>query len=398
MNFLPDSRKTIVALSLCIFCGILPASSPAAKQPHKDKIGKIAFIGFDDAGSQLGPMMQPILDAQTKLWPNDAKITFYSLHFGNADVDPTALNALINQVESLVQTLKDQGYRKIVLPDRSTFLAPFILGTGGSLTVPIDVRHSQVAFGTVCPGTTAVDQAPNVFRFCDTKVDSLSNLYSLVAPGGQILVLFQTADAPSDNVRQTVQAQAGQLSITYSEQGIAFNGTNFSASDLSAAANQIASLPSGSVVVHAVNGALTANYTADALTQGQIFVPTVTHYAGNFFPSQTLPVDLQLGVSAVSKPSLELEELGFPISEPAFSNDPRAHLYIEVLGWITNQGKFFGVDDHHLQFDQFGTRIAYEIEDLYVPANTLDIAETNLRQNPRWLAERFPWSWSSVFK
>jgi hypothetical protein len=395
MNFLPDSRKTIVALSLCLFYGLLPASSHAAKHAHKDRI---AFIGFDDAGSQLGPMMQPILDAQTKFWPTGAKISFYSFHFGNAGTDSAALDALINQVENLVRTLKDQGYHEIVLPDRSTFLAPFILGTGGSLTQPINVRHSQVAFGTVCPGTTAVDQAPNVFRFCDTKVDSLSNLYSLVAPGGQILVLFQAGDTVSDSVRQTVQARAGQLGIAYSEQGLAFNGTNFSASDLSAAASQIASLPSGSVVVHVVDGAFTANYTSDALAQGQIFVSTVTHYAGNYFPSTALPVDLQLGVSAVSKPSLELEELGFPISEPAFSNDPRQRLFIEVFGWITNQGKFFGVDDHHLQFDQFGTRIAYEIEDQYVPANTLDIAETNLRQNPRWLAERFAWSWSSVFK
>jgi hypothetical protein len=62
-----------------------------------------------------------------------------------------------------------------------------------------------------------------------------------------------------------------------------------------------------------------------------------------------------------------------------------------------NHGNFVGIDDHHLQFDQFGTRIAYEIEDLVLPANAFVPVLKNVRQNPRWLSERFAWSWSSVF-
>jgi hypothetical protein len=386
-----------------VFYGIFPANSPAAPQPDRAQAGKIAFIGFDDTGSQLGPMMQPILDAQKMLWPSRKPISFQFLHFGAAAEGTAALNALINQVEALVLQLKKQGYDKIVLPDRSTFLGPFILGTGGSLTQPINVRHPNVVFGTVCPGTSAVDEAPNVFRFCDTKVDSLGNLGSLVGAGGKILVLFQTDDIVSEIVRDKVQSRAAELSVDYSEQGIAFNfnGANYSAADLAAAASQIAALPPGSVVVHVVNGESTHQfaYTRDALAQGQIFVSTVTHFAGNFFPTAPIPVDLQLGAVPVSKPSLELEKLGFPITTAEFLADPRVGLYIEVYGWMANLGEFVGVDDHHLQFDQFGTRIAYEVEDQYLPANmTADTVTTNQRTNPRWLSERFPWSWSSVFK
>ena len=384
----------IVALFLTLFA-VLAADSQAAAAANANKI---AFIGFDDAGSQLGPMMQPIRDAQLKLWQTGQPITFHLLHFGDAGTNSASRASLIDQVETLVRQLKATGCHKIVLPDRSTFLAPFILGTEGSLTQPIDVRHANTVFATVCPGTPAVDQASNVFRFCDVKVDFLSNLYSMVTPGGTILVLFQTGDVVSDNLRETVQIRAGQLSLAYSEQGIAFNGTNFSASDLSAAANQIASLPPGSIVVHVVNGALSSAYTADALAQGQIFVPTVTHFAGNFFPSTPIPVDLQLGASPVSEPSLEMEKIGFPITDEAFGADPREKLFIEIFGWMANNGKFIGVDDHHLQFDQYGTRIAYQIDDSYVAANTTAVAVTNQRQNPRWLAERFPWSWKSVFK
>ena len=384
----------IVALFLALF-GILAANSQAAAAANASKI---AFIGFDDTGSELSPMMQPILDAQSKLWQTGQPITFHLLHFGDAGTNSASRASLIDQVETLVRQLKATGCRKIVLPDRSTFLAPFILGTEGSLTQPINVRHANVVFATLRPGTPAVDQASNVFRFFDVKVDYLCALYSRVTPGGTILVLFQTDDVVSDNFRQAVQNRAGQLSLAYSEQGMAFNGTNFSASDLSAAASQIASLPPGSVVVHDVNGALSDAYTADALTQGQIFVPTVTHFAGNFFPSTAIPVDLQFGASPVSEPSLEMEKIGFPITDEAFGADPRDKLFIEIFGWLANNGKFIGVDDHHLQFDQYGTRIAYQIEDNFVPANTTAVAVANRRQNPRWLAERFPWSWKSVFK
>ena len=192
-TLLYDRPRAVLALLLCVFYGIFPANSPAAPQPDRAQAGKIAFIGFDDTGSQLGPMMQPILDAQKMLWPSRKPISFQFLHFGAAAEDTAALNALINQVEALVLQLKKQGYDKIVLPDRSTFLGPFILGTGGSLTQPINVRHPNVVFGTVCPGTSAVDEAPNVFRFCDTKVDFLGNLGSMVGAGGKILVCSKPA-------------------------------------------------------------------------------------------------------------------------------------------------------------------------------------------------------------
>jgi len=184
---------------------------------------------------------------------------------------------------------------------------------------------------------------------------------------------------------------------------VAFDDPLYNTLDEAAAASAIAALPAGSVVVHVANGAHQEAYTLSGISDGGIFVASsnngpIRHFAGNYFPeASTIPVPLELGYALVDNPSRITERIGFPTHYDAWLVDPRQKLYIEAYGFLAKCGRFDGVLDHFLAFDAGGTRIQKQLEQSYLPANSL-VPTWGVRiDNNRWYTEQVAWPWVQVF-
>ena len=398
----------VAALSATVLASTkaLVAPSPAAAWPGGCQTKqKVAFIGFPGING-LEDMQAPLRSLR-KLWPVKAlafRYTTSPLTFSGPGLD-----TLVDEVEARVNYLEAHGFNRIGLPSVSSFLVPFIYGTGGSLGgVNLQTRHPNTVFVTINNGTSAVDDlaaASNVFRFVDvpSSNDSLEPaIDALVGPSGQLLILYQEGDAVSESVRDQYLAIAGNLGITSTAMAMTYNGSDFD-EDMPAAKSALDALPAGSLVVHAVNGnpnvqdayetsALNASIFVDSSTNGAI-----RHFGGNFFPSTGLPVALEFGYSPVDQPTWQSTRAGFPTNYQNWFDDQRSKGYMDAFGFLAKCGKFHGILDGFLRFDEGGTRINLQLERVYLPADSLTFTPAERIDNPRWDAEQYAWDWNAVF-
>jgi hypothetical protein len=309
------------------------------------------------------------------------------------------LDAVVDELESEVDTLQSQGFNRIGLPPRSSLLQPFILGSAGSLGgIDIDTRHPGVVFTVTNPGTTAVDssQADSVFRFLDvpTSGDLVTQVEPLLGPSGTFLLVHQYGDVVSESVRDAFVSVAATLGTTVQTAPVTFDGSHFDPTALASARTQLLALVAGSIAVHIVNGALTAEYTTDALA-ADLFVDGagVRHFAGNYYPSEPLPVALEYGQSLVWNPSRTTEALGLPTKYEDWVDDSTTQsvaLYLEDYIWMATCGATDGLLDGFLEFDAGGTSIQFQIQRLYEAAGTTTAVTGERRSNPRWYTDQVP--------
>ncbi len=72
-------------------------------------------------------------------------------------------------------------------------------------------------------------------------------------------------------------------------------------------------------------------------------------------------------------------------------------LYLEAYGWLANCGVFNGILDGFLAFDSGGNRISFQLQEGFIPANSLAFATGQRQSNPRWYTDQYPWNWNVVF-
>lgn len=397
-----------LAATLLVSGNAMLSPSPAAAWPAGcQSKQKVAFIGFPGM-SDLEAMQAP-LRALRKLWP----VKKLQFHYTTSPIDLSGpgLDTLVDEVEAKVNSLEANGFNRIGLPSFSAFLNPFIHGTGGSLGgIPLQTRHPNSVFVTLNNGTSAVDdltEAGNVFRFLD--VPSLNEstelaVDNLIGPGGEMLVLYQEGDAASESVRDSFLGIATTLSVTAGTVALSYDGFDFNSLDIEQAAQAVDNVPAGSLVVHIVNGVTTVqdDYVAAALTDGHIFVDDsssgpIRHFGGNFSPTSAIPVDLEYGYSVVDTPSWQSTRAGFPTKYQPWLDDLRQKLYMEAFGFLAKCGKFHGILDGFLKFDEGGTRINFQLERSYLPKGSTSFAVGARIENPRWEDDQVAWDWNAVF-
>jgi len=387
--------------------------TPVAAWPAGcDTKQKVAFLDFPEAavgGQSSLESMEPSLRALAQIWP--VKRLRFRLLTAPFDTSGPGVDAVVNELETRVDYLEAHGFNRIGLPAYSAFLAPFIHGTAGSLGgVPLETRHPNSVFVTINNGTSATEdpvEAGNVFRFYD--IPSNNQLASpaiddLITGSGEMLILYQDNDVASADVKANFETIAAGLGITVTSVAIDYNGSNFDSGDLTSAAAAIDALPAGSLVVHIVNGvpSIQDQYVTDALAAGGIFVDhssngPIRHFAGNYFPSLSVPVPVEFGYSTADRPSWQSTKAGFPTSYADWFNDGRQKLYMDAFGFLAKCGKFHGILDGFLKFDAGGTRINKQYERVYFPANSTTLTPGERFDNPRWYDDQYNWDWNAVF-
>lgn len=366
---------------------------------------KIAFIAFP--GQEGLEQMQAPLRELRELWPV-RKLKFRYLDAA-PDNSPAGVDAIVDELEARVDYLEANGFKRIGLPTYSYVLAPFINGTAGSLGgVNLQTRHPNTVFVTMRNGTDATEDpaaAGNVFRFLDVPSYDTSlelSVDDLVGPAGEMLILYQSADVVSESVRDQYLDLATDLGITASAMALTYDGFDFD-TDMPAAKAALDALPAGSLVVHITNSdpSYMDLYETSAIGAG-IFVDESTngpirHFAGNFFPLGKIPVALELGYQAFDRPSWQSTRAGFSDKLGEWRNDFREKLYMEAFGFLAKCGKFNGILDGFLRFDEGGTRIDKVLERVYLPAGSAELAYGERIDNPRWYDEQAAWDWDAVF-
>ena len=371
---------------------------------HRQKIAFIALPGVDGLEAMQAPLRK-----LSNIWPV-RKLAFRYMT-SPQDFEGAALDTIVNELESRVNNLESQGFKRIGLPSRSVLLEPFIYGTAGSLGgVDLQTRHPNTTFVTMNPGTKAVDDvdaAGNVFRFLDVRSLNASTglaIDNLVGPSGEMLIIYQNGDEVSEGTRDLYLQFASNLGITAQQRTVGYNGSDFDALDMEQAAQAIDSLPAGSLVVHIVNGVseIQDDYVAAALADGHIFVGdssngAIKHFGGNFFPSTAVPVVVELGYTTFDRPSWQSTRAGFSNRTTEWNDDTRQKLYMDAFGFLARCGKFNGILDGFLRFDEGGTRINKQLERIYLPADSLAVAYGANIDNERWYQAKYPWNWDEVF-
>ena len=368
--------------------------------PCCEKIG-IILIDFKD-GTIKNEVT--VLRRASRKWQVKA-IEFRFLDVADG-TDQTSVDTAVNLVESYVDELKLKGFKRFILPSQSTVLAPFLLGTGGSLGgVPFHIRHPDVIAAVYNPGTPVVDQIPNVWRFTDVFSDSdgaltIGCIASFLEPGGKILILHQQGDLVSDfytdlYTNYVVPNLPGPPAII--DIPIPFNGTNFNFTGVLVA---IQNLPTGSIVVHIANGSYGAIWSTDGTSAG-IFIASstngpITHFGGNYAPNQvSVPVVIELGCGAGQAPgaSCDAVELGYSSNWDDFIGAVDLWYigtgYYQAFAWLATCGQYCG-DDNRLKFSRGGTLIGMFVFDQSFPANSTIVEISQIRINPRWIDQDDP--------
>ena len=410
----PRARFISLFVTAAIAAGLLSSaqalvapSTASARPAGCDHRQRIAFIGLPDS-SGLEDMEAPLRKLR-EIWP--ARRLAFRYMTSPQDFNGAALDTIVNELETRVTNLESNGFKRIGLPSRSVLLEPFIYGTAGSLGgVNLQTRHPNTTFVTMNVGTAAVDDldaAGNLFRFLDVPSGNDSTALAvdnLLGPAAEMLILYQSDDPASENVRDSYLQLASDLGITATQSSVGYDGFDFDALDLEQAAQAIDSLPAGSLVVHIANGVATIqdDYVAAALTDGHIFVDessngSIKHFAGNFAPSVSVPVVVEYGYQTVDRPSWQSTRAGFSDRYSVWFNDPRQKLYMDAYGFLARCGKFNGILDGFLRFDEGGTRINKQLERVYLPANSLTFTPGEKIDNERWYDDKYAWNWDEVF-
>jgi hypothetical protein len=395
---------SLVIASLLVTGKSLVAPSAADARPAGCQSKQsIAFIGLPGVDN-LGPMVSPLKKLRN-LWPVQ-RLQFRYLTSAQ-DFDGPELDTIVNELESRVDNLESLGFNRIGLPSRSLLLQPFIHGTAGSLGgQTIEQRHPDTVFVTMNNGTSATEDpvaASKVFRFLDVPSNSAGttlNFGSMFGVSGQMLIIYQASDLPAEDIRDDYLQLATDLGVIATTAPVDFDGSNFNAADLADAGNAVLNLPVGSVVVHIVNGALSDQYAADATANSTIFYDNsgqIRHFGGNFFPTNGIAVQLELGYQLVDRPSWQATRAGFPSRYRPFYDDPRQKLYMEAFGFLAKCGTFNGILDGWLRFDEGGTRINKELERIYLARFETTVSFGDRVDNERWYDDKVAWDWDQVF-
>jgi len=399
------TAAVVVASFLSATTALAPPSV-AAKPAGCDSRQKIAFIAFPGAEG-LEQMQAPLRELR-EIWP--ARKLGFRYMTSAFDTSPSGIDTVVDELETRVDNLEANGFKRIGLPSISAFLAPFIYGTAGSLGgQTIQQRHPNTTFVTMNPGTSAVDDiaaAGNVFRFIDVpsiiEATSLA-VDNLVTGSGQMLIVFQNGDAVSESVRNQFLQIATDLGLTASSAAVDYNGSQFEDADMDLANLGVDTLPAGSLVVHVVNGdpTITEAYRSAAELRTMFRASStngpIRHFAGNFFPSSSIGGVLELGYQLVDRPSWQSTRAGFPSRYVDFQNDPRQKLYMDAYGFLARCGKFNGILDGFLRFDAGGTRINKELQRIYLDGGSTDISYGQRIDNERWYDDKVVWNWDQVF-
>ena len=108
-----------------------------------------------------------VIQRSAKKWPvNSYKIRIIPTVDAS---DKEALNKVVNLTNDYVKKYYNKGYKKSILPNSSSILSPFLLGSTVELNnVPFQTRFPDMISAVTNPGTPTVNITPNVWRFYDT--------------------------------------------------------------------------------------------------------------------------------------------------------------------------------------------------------------------------------------
>lgn len=355
---------------------------------------KILFIGIDNP-FYLPPMI-PYIERLSQIIPSDA-LDFELIPV----ISPEFVDLEVDKLEKLVTQYYQRGYRYIGLPDQSTLIRPFLLGTGGSLNnIPIDRRWPDVNFMVQGPTIGAVDLMYNVYRFYDINTLENRNLLrfnidQFVKNTGRAYVIFQGAgDAYSSVLTNIITEVALGMGLTTDIFEVGTPDNDFDMEALEEVVDFIKETapppPAQSVIIIAVNGLLSEKFTQAGIESGLFsdFNGRVVHYNYGFDyePEDTLlPVPLYYGrIPVEGIPSLEAASIGIPINPEEYYEFPYLLTYLDAYLWAATCGRTDGINDKQLKFDKSGTRIAYYLADYHIPPNSLIMQLGPYYFNPRW--------------
>jgi hypothetical protein len=411
-------------LTLClgglVATGILPSfAGPNSNNDHDHdhdhgncsrKVGFIQNLDFN---------VSELLDGLTKFFPVRE---FESVVLDNT-VDDDGLDAVVDEMEAIVNDMKSRGIDRILIATFSTSTGPFIEGTAGSLGgVHSDIRHPEVIFAADRQGTTSVDNALNWHRpgidfktFNEIGPLSLLPDVAGVSPQPQFILATDFSGAvDGQNAAFLGQAVAAgydvvPIDLDWNPGTVQFDNFDALSDAVSAAAPQSKVGMSFSAESLAGHPPLTrwVEMTVRGLADLNIFDPTDTNVAyvslnwvpflGDFEDPGTIPVDVLFGAGGVSELVVDpkgvnkfLVKLGFP-DDAAAAYDYDSVNYdggglplSAAFAWLATCGKR-NLDSRYT-IDENRQHVNVYINDLIQPAGAtiFEQVEENLRINPRW--------------
>ncbi len=301
----------------------------------------------------------------------DVEITFAPINTSDLFIGgPSVSNPIF---ENIIKGWNAQGIYRVVLPEYSSSLAPFLRGDYAG-NVPFEVRFPDTIVAVANPGTPEVENHPNIWRFIDATSAHDTNgtieggVYtSNLLPGGKVLLVHTNSGVDLSAATQ-VASFLPSLGVPLGDIilfPITPAGLDFAPATYTAIKNAINLLPNGSVVAYFVNSPIDGNvFVPSAVSAGGIFVNTniltssLTHVGGNFgFESPTTcPVDIQYGLSldgdGRGTPNKWTHCFGLSDSlqdalngAGLWSSDYNAVLHIDIVSWLATRGLWQSLDD-----------------------------------------------------
>jgi len=364
------------------------------KHKHESKCKKIT-VGFADyIGGSLHDTKDAINTAFNKgLFPNIVRIKFAeSLPLAD---DDSNLNAVVDSFEAAINKLISKGCHYILISGKSSFIAPWIRGTGGNLGgFNLQQRHGNVFFMLTNIGTDAYKEIglTNCGKLLDTfNYGNLLSTYlkSNITGKGSLLFIFENGDLASESIKNNYAAAAATAGLKFSAFPINFVGSNFNPADLAAALIRINALPAGSIVAIAVNSepshqnSLSAQFNWAGVTSNPKFV------GANFGPlTVSVPVDIFFpSVPSISPffPPFIIKNLGNYFSNT--TGNIANELFIEGMGYfdaLACHEIYYGFDGRS-RFDSFNSYVNYWIGETVIRAGTFISTFSGIPiENPRW--------------
>ena len=316
--------------------------------------------------------------------------------------DKEAVNKAVNLTNDYVKKYYCKGYKKSILPNSSTILSPFLLGSTVELNgIPFQTRFPDMTSMVTNPGTPTVNITPNVWRMYDTftAADGLletAYIKTILGETGEMLILYQDADALSIGLNTYYTKIATSLGKICSSSAIPFTTSppSYNFTDVS---SKISALPANSMIISICSSSFDAwakSGKDDGIFLSENNNGPLINYGGNFLiRNVTIPVKLYINAKTVATPgpSSDMVSLGYSSNyyDWLAANGLWAiyDLLPQAFAWLATCQTYTG-QDNRLKFSHDGNNIDLFIIYPYYPADVKVIVPGTYQVNPRWIDEK----------